>query len=426
MEIAKGVKLDGRVYELKAGKGINIDKNNVISTTDEGGGFDTSKLPNYVNEINIDMSLVSALNGLLTLPIVASSDFYVNWGDGTGTHYEEEVSEISHQYEDVDFNGKLSIYGDWLGIQFSSSDDDNKNVLIGIKYDSNISTINNYSFYRCINLNFIDIQCVISLGQWAFGYCANLKSIELSNSLPELGKYAFFSCSGLKSIELPLSLTAVNTYSLAYTGLTSIKIPNTIINIGERSIMGCSSLTSIELPDSLKTITFAAFDSCVNLNSITIPESVISIGSGAFISCRKLTTVITKATTPPTLSDKTFDSAKYIFVPAQSLKKYKTATNWDFHIEKIYPISKVYSETVTITVDMWSGNKMTTVEAVGVTSDPNNVIEYTLVDSDGNQIEDIYGITAVAQGTMMLTFKADTVPTEDVHIFVKSTLTNYE
>ena len=64
------------------------------------------------------------------------------------------------------------------------------------------------------------------------------------------------------------------------------------------------------------------------------------------------------------------------------------------------------------------------VEVVGSTTEARNVIEFVLVDESGVQIEDIYGLRAFA-GVTQMTFACATVPTGDIYVFVKSTLTNY-
>ena len=93
----------------------------------------------------------------------------------------------------------------------------------------------------------------------------------------------------------------------------------------------CSSLTSITIPDSVTIIDGYAFADCYNLTSITIPDSVTTIGDSAFTNCSSLTSVYCKAVTPPAGGYNMFydnASGRKIYVPAESVEAYKSASYW--------------------------------------------------------------------------------------------------
>jgi hypothetical protein len=120
-----------------------------------------------------------------------------------------------------------------------------------------------------------------------------------------------------------------------------------------------------------------------------------------------------------------------ILVPYNLLNSYKTATNWATYANQIYPIGGQYSETISISSGSWTLNSQTnlyeaTVTVVGATNESRNVIEYSLVDSNGVQIEDTYGLGAKTQASRSITFTAQTAPTSTINIFVNSTLTYYQ
>ncbi len=109
----------------------------------------------------------------------------------------------------------------------------------------------------------------LEIGDEAFSFCENLKSIVLPESLKEIGENAFSYCESLKAISIPASVTG----------------------IGMNAFAGCKNLESIALSECLKEIGENAFSYCESLNSIFIPANVTSIGKEAFFSCSNLKTV---------------------------------------------------------------------------------------------------------------------------------------
>ena len=122
------------------------------------------------------------------------------------------------------------------------------------------------------------------------------------------------------------------------TSLTSVTIPDGVTTIGNCAFQYCSRLKSITIPDSVTSIGSVAFDSCDSLTSVTIPNSVKTIRDYAFYNCSKLTSVYCKATTPPALGSYVFNvngRGRKIYVPAESVEAYKSATNWSEYASAI-------------------------------------------------------------------------------------------
>lgn len=112
-----------------------------------------------------------------------------------------------------------------------------------------------------------------------------------------------------------------------------------VTNIGYQAFYSDNRLTSVTIPNSVTSIGDQAFSKCSMLRSITIPNSVTYIGYNTFYQSKSLETITCTATIPPTLGAYNDVSSVYaVYVPAESVEAYKTATNWSYYSSKIQPI----------------------------------------------------------------------------------------
>ena len=135
--------------------------------------------------------------------------------------------------------------------------------------------------------------------------------------------------------------TVQATYTFDTLGEHTVKYKLDGTSIADSAFYYCDNLTSIIIPNSVTSIGDWAFSNCTSLTSVTIPNSVTSIGEGAFYNCEGLTSVTIQATTPPTLGGTiVFEEANncQIYVPAESVDAYKTATNWSSLASRIQAI----------------------------------------------------------------------------------------
>lgn len=406
---------------LIAGENITIE-GNVISATGGGGGFNLADLSQY----KAKLVFVSAPS---QISIVESSNFCVFWDDGTYTYYKEPTTLISHEYTTTKSQRVIVIYGDFNGVISSSSYP--LRALTSVEYDVNITSIPNSAFSIANSLNSIYMPGVTSVGQTAFSDCSldekvfdglpNLQLINLSSFREAFGSS---TNNRMKEVRFPSELYRIQSY--AFGDSTPSEYSSVRI---QKAIFG--SHMRVQTNPTL-TIEASAF------RAVYIGEleffGKATIYNGAFP--RVTSVIISEYATIPTLSDtQAFNGVgnyagqsalKNIFIDSKRLKELKQKTNWTAYADKIYPIGGIYTETITITPEEWGAEaKTAVVEVVGATSEERNVIEYTLVNEYGAEIENAYGITAESQGTMTIVFTCETVPTEDVHLFIKSTLTNY-
>lgn len=153
-------------------------------------------------------------------------------------------------------------------------------------------------------------------------------------SVTSIGEDAFDSCSGLTSVTIGNSVKSIGEGAFRYcSGLTSVTIPNSVTFIGEDAFSDCSGLTSVTIPNAVISIGYGAFSDCSGLTSVTIGNSVTSIGEIAFYGCSGLTKLVSLAIEPPVCGYQVFEgvdkTACRLFVPEESVNKYKTADQWE-------------------------------------------------------------------------------------------------
>ena len=216
----------------------------------------------------------------------------------------------------------------------------------GISYSVNTtnktaSVVSNY--YGAYSGNIIIPETIIydnttysvtSIGEDAFYGCSGLTSAIIGNSVKSIGESAFDSCSGLTSVTIGNSVKSIGEGAFRYcSGLTSVTIPNSVTFIGEDAFSDCSGLTSVTIPNAVISIGYGAFSDCSGLTSVTIGNSVTSIGEIAFYGCSGLTKLVSLAIEPPVCGYQVFEgvdkTACRLFVPEESVNKYKTADQWE-------------------------------------------------------------------------------------------------
>jgi len=188
---------------------------------------------------------------------------------------------------------------------------DNSNLIECIIPDSVIS-IGNNTFYECSGLT----NCTIGSGvtnicAYAFYNCTSLTTIDIPDSVTSIDMSAFRNCSGLTSCTIGSGVTSIGKSAFyECSSLTSINIPSGVTSIADAAFAYCTGLTSINIPSGVTSIADSAFASCSTLASIEIPDSVISIGNSAFFCCVNLTSIISNATTAPSIQSNTFQDVK--------------------------------------------------------------------------------------------------------------------
>lgn len=167
-----------------------------------------------------------------------------------------------------------------------------------ITFDRQIDVITVDAFYNCAELKSVQLpQTVMAIEETAFGQCTSLSSIKLSNELRNIGPQAFSGCTALVSITIPDSVEQIEQRTFCdCTALKSVTFGATSRDasssnlriIGQCAFQNCTSLVNITLPSKLEIIAEDAFTNCTSLISITIPQSVNHVENNVFIGCSSL------------------------------------------------------------------------------------------------------------------------------------------
>lgn len=159
-----------------------------------------------------------------------------------------------------------------------------------------LAYLNDFAFSWCVNLKeiiFSPNNQPLILGNNVFDNCQLMTAITLPGHIVDMGANIFRDCYTLEDIIIEEdinSITHPNGLTLgdyAFSNcneLKSIKIPSQITKIGEYAFFMCNNLNDIHFNASNNDLTIGnyAFSQCNSLISFTVPARVIHIGDFAF------------------------------------------------------------------------------------------------------------------------------------------------
>ena len=174
-----------------------------------------------------------------------------------GQSYNDNYTDpLGHNYID----GKCTRCNDIIatdGLEYTLSDDGEYYICTGIgtATETEIVIASEYNG-----------KPVTTIGEMAFRFKTNIKSVIIPNGITDIGASAFSGCSGLTSIVLSDGVISIESFAFSgCSGLTCLTIPDGVTTIGYYAFNKCSSLESLILPDSLTSISYTEFESCSNL-----------------------------------------------------------------------------------------------------------------------------------------------------------------
>lgn len=256
----------------------------------------------------------------------------VDWGDGSEVGYFNGTGNVG-------MNHAYSKIGDYV-ITLSPSDDCTLSLGNGSSSYCVMGPTANTTKICSSMLRKVEIgKNVSSISNYAFYGCFNLESVTIPYQVTSIGNYAFYDCLSLQSITIPYYVDSIGTY--AFSGCSTLKIAS-INGLSEYSnyiFYQCKSLLLADF-SSVKKIGNYAFYNCVSLTESCMNKNLITIGNNAFYTCYGMRYYdFSKHTSIPTLSGTSvfngITTNCKIIVPDDLYDSWKAATNWSSHTSKI-------------------------------------------------------------------------------------------
>ncbi len=162
---------------------------------------------------------------------------------------------------------------------------------------------------------------VKAIDNYVFSNCNYLDSLVIESGVETIGQNAFYWCNNLKSVSLPTTLRS----------------------IGENAFNHCYYLSSLVIPEGVKTIGQNAFYWCYGIKKLELSSTIDSIGNYAFYGFSNLSKVICRIKTPFKISESVFCTNYYwenevqvfsnspatLYVPVGTKSTYETFAGWN-------------------------------------------------------------------------------------------------
>lgn len=176
-----------------------------------------------------------------------------------------------------------------------------------------------------------------------------LKSFTIPDTIREIGNgetdaergYCFYGCTNLQELIFP-ELNYFGRNLISESGVKHIELNGPLSAIGTQGCQSATNLTTVIINEGVVKIGVAMFRYDSKIKTITVPSTVTSLLDYAFSECTGLTALKILPSIPPGLGGTYvfYRTTCPIYVPDESVDKYKTATNWTKVASRIKPMSE--------------------------------------------------------------------------------------
>ena len=256
-------------------------------------------------------------------------------------------------------------------------------------------TLKEFGEEACVraNIKSVDIpESVTTLGASTFYQCKNLETITGLEGAEKIGNYAFYGCESATSDLLLTSATSIgNSAFQGCKALTNVSFPN-VTTIGASAFAGCSALSGkVDLAKATE-IGQRAFEGC-NIESIKLLK-VTSIPWGLVKDCKMLKSVV--------LNKNVTSIAKDIFSGCTALESIDfggACVTLESYMFKGYKNLKSVTGLENATVEKYAFNECTALESITF-GENSTVAETALNGCSGLKTVDFGGADVTVKSSM--------------------------
>ena len=281
----------------------------------------------------------------------AINDLRIDWGDGTvetpeyDKAYQPASSRFSHDYASP---GKYSIHVTPITKSV------NVLAIVSARCASLVDALwmgedwngNNYLWSNIYTNNYVR---AITLPGKDIDYGSNL---GVKNAVLWTGKTLKIFCSTEPNthriIATPktVSFAKMNGIYGQVNAVGSYRIPDGVTGeIAGTNMFNAQRLKHVRIPEGSTKIGYRAFYQARALEEVTIPSTITTVSSDAFNGNFGMKRYIIKASTPPTLDNKSaFNQIPddcVFYVPDESITAYQEATNWSTWADRYHGLSEL-------------------------------------------------------------------------------------
>ena len=164
--------------------------------------------------------------------------------------------------------------------------------------ENGIEKIGNYTFAKNVFTEIDLPETLTDIGDYAFYFCKNLKSIYVPKHVVNIGAFAFTNDLDLTDIYLPDSVSSIgeNAFEKINKDLHSELTVHVYLNKGNicDSLFKSQHMQFVVVNDYIRTIGNKVFAECSNLKEVSVPDTVQTFGQNNFLNDNSVTLKIRK------------------------------------------------------------------------------------------------------------------------------------